>query len=148
MLYTTLFISMPGGSEWLLLILLLGFPLYFLPSIIAKTRNNSNTTAITLLNLFLGWTVIGWIAALIWAFTSGSKQAPTIVVHNTSQSYSQEYKAENLQPKQQMHTDVSSTKLLTQQDKIDHLRQLKQLLDEGVLTNEEFNSQKAAVLGQ
>ena len=28
-------------------------------------------------------------------------------------------------------------------DKIDHLRQLKQLLDEGILTNEEFNTQKA-----
>ena len=135
---------MPGGSEWLLIIL----SLYFLPSIIAKARKSSNTTPITLLNLFLGWTVIGWIAALIWAFSSGSKQSPTVVVHNTSQSYSQEYKAENPMPKLQMQPEVSNTKLLTQQDKIDHLRQLKQLLDEGVLTNEEFNSQKAAVLGQ
>ena len=146
MLYITLLISMPGGSEWILVII--SFFLYFLPSIIANARKNSNTTAITLLNLFLGWTVIGWIAALIWAFSSGSKQTPTVVVHNTSQSYSQEYKAETPQPKQQKQPEVSSTKLLTQQDKIDHLRQLKQLLDEGVLTNEEFNSQKAAVLGQ
>ncbi|AEV97743.1 hypothetical protein A4D02_16135 [Niastella koreensis] len=146
MLCTTLFISMPGGSEWILIII--AFSLYFLPSIIANARKNSNATAITLLNLFLGWTVIGWITALIWAFASSSKHAPTIVVHNTSQSYSQEYKAEHPQPKQQMQPEVSSTKLLTQQDKIDHLRQLKQLLDEGVLTSEEFNSQKAVVLGQ
>jgi cytoskeletal protein RodZ len=145
MLYTTLFISMPGGSEWLFMIL---FPLYFLPSIIASTRKSSNTTGIILLNLFLGWTIIGWITALIWAFSSGSKQTPTVIVHNTSQSYSQEYKAENPQPKQQTQPEVSTTKLLTQQDKIDHLRQLKQLFDEGVLTNEEFNSQKAEVLGQ
>ena len=146
MFCTTLFISMPGDSEWILIII--SFFLYFLPSIIANARKNSNSTAITLLNLFLGWTVIGWIAALIWAFSSGSKQAPTVVVHNTSQSYSQEYKAENHQPTQQMQPEVSNTKLLTQQDKIDHLRQLKQLLDEGVLTNEEFNTEKAAVLGQ
>lgn len=146
MLSSTLFISMPGGSEWILIIIALS--LYFLPSIIANSRKNSNTTAITLLNLFLGWTIIGWIAALIWAFSSGSKQAPTVIVHNTSQSYSQEYKAETPQSKQPMQPEVSSTKLLTQQDKVDHLRQLKQLLDEGVLTNEEFNSQKAAVLGQ
>ena len=146
MLCTTLFISMPGGSEWLLLMIL--FPLYFLPIIIANSRKSSNTTAIILLNLFLGWTIIGWIAALIWACSSGSKQASTVVVHNTSQSYSQEYKGENLQPKPQTQPEVSNTKLLTQQDKIDHLRQLKQLLDEGVLTSEEFNSQKAAVLEQ
>ena len=143
MLCSALFISMPGGSEWLLLILLFGFPLYFLPSIIAKFRNNSNTTGIFVLNFFLGWTIIGWIGALAWAFSSGPKQAPTVVVHNSSQSYSQEYKADS---KQTMKPDVTSTKLLTQQDKIDHLRQLKQLLDEGVLTNEEFNTQKAAVL--
>lgn len=47
-----------------------------------------------------------------------------------------------------MQPDVTSTKLLTQQDKIDHLRQLKQLLDEGILTNEEFNIQKSVILGQ
>jgi hypothetical protein len=34
----------------------------------------------------------------------------------------------------------------TQQDKIDQLRQLKQLLDEGVLTEAEFNRQKASIL--
>jgi hypothetical protein len=146
MLCTTLFISMPGGSEWILIII--AFFLYFLPLIIANARKNSNTTAITLLNLFLGWTVIGWIAALIWAFSSDSKQASTVIVHNSSQSYSQEYKAGSPLPKQQTQLEVSSTKLLTQQDKIEHLRQLKQLLDEGVLTNEEFISQKAAVLGQ
>jgi ABC-type glycerol-3-phosphate transport system permease component len=146
MLCTTL-LDISDDSAWIL-VLLLAVPLYFLPSIIAKARKNSNTTGIFVLNLFLGWTFLCWIAALIWAFSSGSKQAPTVVVHNTSQSYSQEYKAENFQPKLQMQPEVSSTKLLTQQDKIDHLRQLKQLLDEGVFTNEEFNSQKAAVLGQ
>jgi hypothetical protein len=144
MFCTTLFISMPGGSEWLLIIL----SLYFIPSIIASARKSSSATAIILLNLFLGWTVIGWVVALIWAISSSSKQAPTVIVHNNSQSYSQEYNAESPLPKQQIQPEVLSTKLLTQQDKIDHLRQLKQLLDEGILTNEEFNSQKAAVLGQ
>jgi hypothetical protein len=46
-----------------------GFPLilYFLPSIIALARNKRDTLAIFLLNLFLGWSVIGWIVALVWA---------------------------------------------------------------------------------
>lgn len=90
MFHTTLVISMPGESEWLL-ILLFVFPLYFLPAIIAKTRKNANTTGIFILNLFLGWTFLGWIVALIWAFSSGTKHSPTVVVNNTTQSYSQEY---------------------------------------------------------
>lgn len=49
--------------------LFFGFPLvfYFLPSIIALARSKRDTLAIFLLNLFLGWTLIGWIVALIWA---------------------------------------------------------------------------------
>ncbi len=47
----------------------LGLPLlmYFLPSIIALARSKRDLTAIFLLNLFLGWSVIGWIVALVWA---------------------------------------------------------------------------------
>jgi hypothetical protein len=44
-----------------------GFALYFLPSIIALVRSKRDTLAIFLLNLFLGWSVIGWFVALIWA---------------------------------------------------------------------------------
>jgi len=143
---TTLFISMPGASEILLMSLLFGLPIYFLPAIVAKTRNNASTTGIFVLNLLLGWTFIGWIAALAWAFST-SKQAPTLVVHNSSQSYSQEYRVEPPPYKQPVQPATTNTKLLTQQDKIDHLRQLKQLLDEGILTNEEFKAQKTAVLG-
>lgn len=51
---------------------LLGFPLvmYFLPTIIALLRSKRDTLAIFLLNFFLGWSVIGWIIALIWAAKS------------------------------------------------------------------------------
>ena len=44
-----------------------GTALYFLPSIIALARSKRDTLAIFLLNLFLGWSVIGWFVALIWA---------------------------------------------------------------------------------
>ncbi len=42
--------------------------LYFLPAILG--RDKSDATGIFLLNLFLGWTLIGWVAALIWAISS------------------------------------------------------------------------------
>jgi len=45
----------------------LGFLLYFLPTIIAFARSKRDTTSILLLNFFLGWTMIGWVVALVWA---------------------------------------------------------------------------------
>jgi hypothetical protein len=45
--------------------------LYFLPAIIG--RGKKNALAIFLLDLFLGWTFLGWVAALIWAVTKDSK---------------------------------------------------------------------------
>ena len=45
----------------------LGFVMYFLPAIIAFARSKRDATAILLLNLFLGWSVIGWVVALVWA---------------------------------------------------------------------------------
>ena len=44
-----------------------GFLMYFLPSVIALARSKRDLLAIFLLNLFLGWTFIGWIVALVWA---------------------------------------------------------------------------------
>jgi hypothetical protein len=42
--------------------------LYFLPAIIGRDKRDA--AGIFLLNLFLGWTVIGWLIALIWACTA------------------------------------------------------------------------------
>jgi len=44
-----------------------GFVFYFLPSIVAFARSKRDRLSIFLLNLFLGWTLIGWIVALVWA---------------------------------------------------------------------------------
>jgi hypothetical protein len=41
--------------------------IYFLPFIVAIARKHLDSTAIFVLNLFLGWTFIGWVIALIWA---------------------------------------------------------------------------------
>ncbi|MGA2387369.1 MAG: superinfection immunity protein [Candidatus Sulfotelmatobacter sp.] len=44
-----------------------GFVMYFLPSVVALARSKRDITAIVLLNFFLGWTMIGWVIALVWA---------------------------------------------------------------------------------
>lgn len=46
--------------------------LYIAPSAVAVMHRHPNQRAIAVLNLLLGWTLIGWIAALVWAYaTSG-----------------------------------------------------------------------------
>lgn len=47
---------------------------YFLPVIVGGIRNKAHGGfTILLLNLFLGWTVIGWLVALIWASSGKTK---------------------------------------------------------------------------
>ena len=50
--------------------LIFGVGLYFLPAIIAAVRHTHNSTGILLLNLFLGWTMVGWFVALLMAIFS------------------------------------------------------------------------------
>lgn len=50
--------------------ILLGLVFYFVPTTVAAARHHHNFLAIMVLNLLLGWTVICWIGALIWACTA------------------------------------------------------------------------------
>lgn len=42
--------------------------LYFAPAINANLRKHPSATAVSVLNLLLGWTVLGWIGALVWSY--------------------------------------------------------------------------------
>ncbi|MDF7673811.1 superinfection immunity protein [Acetobacteraceae bacterium ESL0709] len=48
---------------------LIGLLAYFIPVIVVFARRVENKVGVILLNLFLGWTVIGWIIALVMAFS-------------------------------------------------------------------------------
>jgi Superinfection immunity protein len=62
-------------------LLLIGAGFYFLPTILAGGRHHHNTGAIFIINLLLGWTLVGWAVALAWAFTSPPPTAtPTAYV--------------------------------------------------------------------
>lgn len=47
--------------------------IYFLPAIVARVNHHTNTAAIFVLNLALGWTVLGWIGALVWAVMASQR---------------------------------------------------------------------------
>lgn len=52
------------------LILLVLFFLYFVPSVIAINRQHPQVGPIVIINLFFGWSLIGWVIALAWAVSA------------------------------------------------------------------------------
>ncbi|MEL6575037.1 MAG: superinfection immunity protein [Pseudomonadota bacterium] len=49
------------------ILLLVMLAIYFLPGIWAQHRKMKRRVGVWLLTVFLGWTFLGWVAALIWA---------------------------------------------------------------------------------
>jgi len=54
-----------------LVILAIVFMVYFLPTISAIGKKG--LAGVFVINLFLGWTLIGWVVALAWAVSSEKK---------------------------------------------------------------------------
>ena len=48
-------------------LLLFAGAVYFLPSIMAVAGKHKQSDAIVVLNLFLGWTLLGWVGAMVWS---------------------------------------------------------------------------------
>lgn len=104
-----------------------GPALYLLPTYEAWKRGHKSLSAIALLNVFLGWTVIGWISALVWACKSQIQNVA--VVHS--------YNPPHVTPQPPIAHKSSIS---------DELRNLAKLRDDGILSEEEFLSQKAKLL--
>lgn len=115
------------ADEVLIIISVIFLALYFLPTIVAWRREKSNLTSIFLLNLLLGWSFFGWIASLVWACSNDQ----TVIVNN---SYS------NHDSRMRSRSGYDS--------KLESLERLKKLFDAGVLTQEEFDEQKAKILAE
>jgi hypothetical protein len=97
--------------------------LYFLPVIIAWLRGHHNKAPIFLLNLFLGWTGIGWLAALIWSVSSIRRLGP-------------------------VETRNPEARTSEAEDPYHKLEKLAGLRDRGLLTAEEFEAEKAKILNR
>ena len=96
--------------------IIIGLMIYFIPSWVGSNHRNSGS--IFILNLFLGWTFIGWIGALIWAMSNDAKPQQIVMKNEIKMSNS------------------------------DELIKLKKLLDDGVLTREEFEIEKNKILNK
>jgi hypothetical protein len=64
------------GMLVLCLIGLVGLCVYFLPTIVASHRRHPSSIGIFILNLFLGWSVLGWVVSLVWAASGPRGDVP------------------------------------------------------------------------
>lgn len=92
--------------------------IYFLPTLVALSRRHQSAVAIFVLNLLLGWTVLGWIVAFVWSFTNPIQ----VVVNNRAVS-------------NQASKSVA-----------DEIRKLATLKEQGLLTEDEFSKKKQKML--
>ncbi len=60
---------MTGVTIGLIVLGIFGLIFYFIPVVIASTRDVPYQLSIFLINLLFGWTVLGWIVAAMWAVT-------------------------------------------------------------------------------
>jgi len=61
-----------------ILFFIISVGLYFIPFIIAIIRGIKNSMAVFFLNLFLGWTVIGFFVLIFYASLTNVKSGETV----------------------------------------------------------------------
>jgi hypothetical protein len=72
-----------GGGVLIGVLFLAG--LYFLPTIIAASRKVPNVGSVVVINVFLGWTFIGWVVALAMAARSAANPVSATAAVNVVQ---------------------------------------------------------------
>jgi len=78
--------SKTTGTEVWVVLVIAGILVYFLPSVIGDRKRNR--WAIFMLNLLAGWTVVGWIIAMVWACCAEASEGraandvPPVAVQN------------------------------------------------------------------
>jgi CHASE2 domain-containing sensor protein len=68
----------------MLILEIIGFALlavlHFAPTFIAVNRRHPRRIAIFVINLLFGWTIIGWIVALVWSLSPPREPATAPVL--------------------------------------------------------------------
>lgn len=91
---------------------------YFLPSIIAARSNRDNVSSIFVINLIIGWSIIGWFIVLAWGLSNPKPDALAA-------------KPESVSQKPKVNELISD---------------LQKLKENGIISEEEFNKKKTEIL--
>jgi amino acid transporter len=65
-------------------VVVLAAVLYFVPAHVAASRGKRNARAIFVLNFFAGWTLLGWVGALVWAVSLDAPLGRPVAVRPVS----------------------------------------------------------------
>lgn len=57
---------------------------YFFPTLVSRYRGHRKGTPILVVNLLTGWTLIGWVAALVWSLTDVGEPRLSRPGHSTA----------------------------------------------------------------
>jgi hypothetical protein len=57
-----------------MLVIFAGIGLYLLPTLIAIGNRHTHTASIAVINIFLGWTFLGWVICASWAVSQNNRQ--------------------------------------------------------------------------
>lgn len=101
-----------------LLLLFICVFVYFIPSIHGKNRRHPNLQSIVLLNIFLGWTLIGWVVALVWS-------------------------ASAIPPVEQIRIKITDE---PKPDRYQQLEKLGSLKERGLISEDEYQAEKTRLL--
>ena len=102
---------------WAITAFLVTVLLYFMPTLNARSRAHPSLPSIFLVNLLLGWTLIGWLVAIMWS-TSGPDSSRRV-------------------------REITQQPGLDKYQTLDLLGSLK---ERGLITDEEFQREKHKVL--
>jgi len=82
-MFTAAAVSTGGaGAGVLIVVVLILAILYFIPTIVATNRKVTNTGSVFVINLLLGWSLIGWVVALAMAVKSKTPQVVVVTSPN------------------------------------------------------------------
>lgn len=76
---SALYYTSPFGVTAVMTVLFTLFLLYWLPTLVAVARHTPSALGVAALNFFLGWTVVGWFLALIWALAAHPQQQVVVI---------------------------------------------------------------------
>ena len=101
-----------GPKSLDILILPLIIVLYFLPALVAEKRKHPSKNSITVVNIFLGWTLLGWVFSLAWALNN-----PLIVINETTTAH------QNLKDLEKL-AELRDKKIITEKEFLDKKKDL------------------------
>lgn len=118
------------------------YAIYMKPTLSLLKTNHPQKETVMFINVLFGWTIIGWVILLMWA-------NPVPIQMNNSETTDDQTHS---QTQFQSVRNKSAKKSNAQKEKFDSLTdslvQYKALLDEGALTQEEFESIKKDILNK